>query len=58
MDKFEEEEMKEINPVQNTFFDRLIYYIPECIPIFQNLGRFKDKVINLFKTNTPKQTVY
>ena len=58
MDKFEEEEMKKINPVKNTCFDWLIYYIPECIPIFLNLGRFKDKVINLFKTNTPKQTVY
>ena len=54
--KFEEKEMKKIRPIKNTCFDWLIYYIPECIRI--SVGGFKDKVINLFKTNTPTQTVY
>ena len=34
----------------------LVNYIPE--PIRKSVGGFKDKVISLFKTNTPKQIVY
>ena len=55
MDKFEEKEMKEIRPIENTWSDCLINYIPE--PIRKSVAGFTDKVISLFKTNTPKQTV-
>ena len=34
----------------------MINYIPQ--PIRKSVDGFKDKVISLFKTNTPKQTVY
>ena len=34
----------------------LVNYIPE--PIRKSVGGFKDKIINLFKTNTFKQTEY
>ena len=51
MDKFEQTEMK-----KNTWYDWLIDYIPE--PITKSVGGFKDKIVSLFKTNTPKQTVY
>ena len=34
----------------------LVNYIPESIR--KSVGGFNDKVISLFKTNTPKQTVY
>ena len=54
-DKFEEKEMKKIRPIKNTWYDRLSNYIPE--PIRKGVGGFKDKV-SIFKTNTPKQTVY
>ena len=56
MGKFEEKEMKKIRPVKNTWYDWLVNYIPE--PVRKSAGDFKDKVISLFKTNTPKQTVY
>ena len=52
MDKCEEKEMKKIRPIKNTWNDRLINYNPE--PIRKSVGGFKDKVISLFKTNTPK----
>ena len=55
VDKFENK-MKEIRPIKNTWYDWLINYILE--PIRKSVGGFKDKVISLFKTNTPKQTVY
>ena len=48
--------MKKIRPVKNTWFDWLTNYIPE--PIRKSAGGFKDETGNLFKTNTPKQTVY
>ena len=47
--------MKKIRPIKNTWYDRLSNYIPE--PIRKGVGGFKDKV-SIFKTNTPKQTVY
>ena len=34
----------------------LINYIPE--PIRKRVGGFKDNIVNLFKTSTPKQTEY
>ena len=57
MDRFEKKkEMKKIRPIKNTWYDWLINYIPE--PIRKSAGGFKDKIVSLFKTNTPKQTVY
>ena len=56
MDKFEQKEMKKIRPIRNTWHDWLINYIPE--PIRKRVGGFKDKIISLFKTNTPKQIVH
>ena len=56
IDKFEEKEMKKIRPIKNTWCDWLINFIPE--PIRKSVGGFKDKIVSLFKTNTPTQTVY
>ena len=56
MDKFEQKEMKKIRPIKNSGYDWLINYIFE--PIRKTVGGFKDKIESLFKTNTPKQTVY
>ena len=56
MDQFEEEEMKEIRLIKIIWYDWLINYISE--PIRKSVGGFKDQAISLFKTNTPKQTVY
>ena len=56
MDKFERKEMKKIWPIKKTSYGLLNNYISE--PIRKSVGTFKDKVINPFKTNTPKQTVY
>ena len=55
-DKFEQKEMKKIRPVKNTWYDWLINCIPK--PIRKSIGGFKDKIVIVFKTNTPKQTVY
>ena len=52
MDKFEQKEMKKIRLIKNTWYDWLISYIPE--PIRKSVGGFKDKIISIFKTNTPK----
>ena len=51
MDKFGQKEMKKIMPIKNTWYDWLINYIPE--PIRLSVAGFKDKIISLFKTNTP-----
>ena len=48
--------MKKIRPIKNTWYDWLNNYLPK--PIRKSVGDFKDKVISLFKINTPKQTVY
>ena len=53
MDRFE---IKKIRPIKNTLYDFLINSIPE--PIRKSVGGFKDKIVSLFNTNTPKQTVY
>ena len=55
MDKFEQKEMKKIRLIKNTWYDWLVNYIPE--PIRKSVVGFKDKIVSLFKTNTPKQTV-
>ena len=56
MDKFEQKEMKKIRPIKNTCYDWLINYIPDTIR--KSAGAFKDKIVSLFKINTPKQAVY
>ena len=56
MIKFKQREKKKINPIKNTCYDWLINYISE--PIRKSVGSFKDKVIIIFKANTPKETVY
>ena len=56
MDKFEQKEMKKIKPVKNSWYDWLINYIPK--PITKIVGGFKDKIVSLFNTNTPKKTAY
>ena len=56
IDRFEKEEMKKIRPTKNICHDWLINHIPKSIR--KSLGVFKDKIVSLFKTNTPKQTVY
>ena len=48
-------EMK-IRPIKNAWYDWLINYIVE--PIRNSVGGLKDKIVSLFKTNTPKPTVY
>ena len=55
MDRFEKKQMKKIRPLQNTWCDWVINYFPE--PRRKSVGGFKDKVVSLFKTSTPKQTV-
>ena len=52
MDGFEKKEMKKIRPIKSTWYDWLISYIPE--PNRKSLGGFKDKIVRIFKTNTPK----
>ena len=56
MDNSEQKEMKKIRPIKNAWYDWLVNYIPE--PIRKSVGGFKDKIVSLFKTNAPKQTVY
>ena len=56
MDKFEQKELKKISQLKNTLYDLLINFIPE--PLRKNKNGFKDKVVNLFKANTPKQLAY
>ena len=56
MDKFEQKVMKKIRPIENTWCDWLINYIPALIR--KSVSGFKDEIVSLFKTNTPKQTVY
>ena len=51
MDKFEQKKMKMKRPINSTWYDCLINYIPE--PIRKTAGGFKDKVVSFFKTNAP-----
>ena len=48
-----EKEMKKIRLMKNTW---LVNYIPK--PIRKKVGGFKDKIVSLFKTNAPKQTLH
>ena len=54
MDNFEQNEFKKIRSVESTWYDWLIDFIPE--PTRKSVDTFK--VLSLFKTNNPKQTVY
>ena len=54
MDRFEEEEMKNIRPIKNTWFDLLINYIFKPI----NLSALKDIFTVFFKTNTHKKLLW
>ena len=56
MNKFEQKEMKKMRPIKNNWYDWLINSIPKLIR--RSADGFKDKVISLFKTNTPKQIVF
>ena len=56
MNKFEQKQMKNIRPIKNTWHNCLINYIPDTRR--KSTSGFKDKIISLFKTNTPKQAVY
>ena len=56
MEKFKQKEMKKIRPLKNTWYGQLIKFVPEYIR--KSVGGFKDKIISLFKANTPKQIVY
>ena len=51
MDKFQQKEMKKTRHVKITWYDWLTNYIPD--PIRKSVGGFKDKVVSLFKTNSP-----
>ena len=56
IDKFEKKkEIKKIRTIKNTWYECLINYIPELTR--KSVAGFKDKIVSLFKTNTPKQTV-
>ena len=48
-------EIKKIGPMENTWLDWSINYIPDHIR--KSVGGFKDKIVSPFKINTPKQTV-
>ena len=56
MDRFEKKEMKNIRPVKNYWYNQLINYIPEFIR--KSVCGFKDKIVSLFKTRTPNNSVY
>ena len=56
MNKFEQKELKKIRSIKNTWYDWLISYVPESIR--KSVSGFIDKIVSLFKTNTPKQAVY
>ena len=48
-------EMKKVRSVKHLVW-LLINYIPDTIR--ESVGNFKDKIVSLFKANTPKQTAY
>ena len=56
MDRFEKKEMKKIRPFEKTWYHWLISYIPK--PLRKSVDEFKDNIVSLFKTRTPKKTVY
>ena len=56
MDRFEEEKIKKVISVKNTWYEWLINYIPKSMR--KSVHVLKNKLISLLKTNTPKQTFY
>ena len=48
--------MKNIRTIKNISYDCFIDYIPKCL--IQGVSDFKDKIISIFNTNTPKQTLH
>ena len=67
MDRFEKKEMKKIRPISmvdchfvDTWYNTWYYWLMNYIPghIRKSVGGFKDKIVSLFKTNTPRQTLY
>ena len=52
MDKFKRKEIRKKRPIKTTWYDWFINHIFE--PLRKTVGSFKDKVVSLFKTNTPK----
>ena len=48
--------MKKTRPSKNNWYVWLTNFIPESIK--NCVGGFKEKVISLFKTNTPNKVVY
>ena len=56
MENFEEKEMKKVPPFKNNWYDWLVNCISE--PVRKSLGFIIDEFISLFKTNSPKKTVY
>ena len=47
MDIFEEEEMKKMRPIKNTWYNLVINFIPR--PIRKSASVLKGKVLNLYK---------
>ena len=56
MENFEEKEMKKVPPFKNNWYVWLVNCISE--PVRKSLGCIIDEFISLFKTNSPKKTVY
>ena len=50
-----EQKGKKIRLIKNTWYHWLINYTPE---LTRSVGAFKDIIVSLFKTSTPKQTMY
>ena len=49
-------ELKKLTSIKNIWYDWWINYTTK--PLIKNVSVLKDKVMSLYKTNTPKQTVY
>ena len=57
MDWFlKKKELKKLTSIKNIWYDWWINYTTK--PLIKNVSVLKDKVMSLYKTNTPKQTVY
>ena len=57
MDWFlKKKELKKLTSIKNIWYDWWINYTTK--PLIKNVSVLKDKVMCLYKTNTPKQTVY
>ena len=56
MDRFEKKRNEENKTNKKTWCHRLISYILK--PLRKSVGGFKDNIVSLFKTRTPKKTVY